>query len=544
MQNDKFESRRQFNLQGSIDGFIRPNGPGQSAVPRSRRQFANSNPKPATSLRSKYGQTQQLQSFTTYYSPLADQRTASLSNSHKLRFGWFKRHKIASSAMTLLILGFLVGSWYGASILGNLNKVFHGNIFTDAKALFSQTKLKGEAQGRVNILLAGDSADDPNHGGAQLTDSIMVVSIDTKDHTGFMLSIPRDLWVNLPGWSHQKINAANEVNNFNQPGYPHGGMGQLEQIVRNDLGIPIDYYALINYTAFRDAVNSVGGITINIQSDDPRGLFDPNISKADGGPLELPNGTVTLNGQTALNLARARGDPCGCGQVEYGFPQSDYNRTQHQRQMLTALAQKAQTVGVLANPIKVSDLFRSFGNNIATDFNLQDVLRFIQITKGMNITGLQSIALSNSGQHPLLTGYFAPDGEEALIPTAGIDNFGQIQQFYQQLTSDNPVVKEAPSVVVLNGGGVTGLAHKDATFLKSQGFNVVGAADANGQYPSTLIVDLNNGKKPASLQLLKSFSRGASVTTSTSSSTEAAEAQGYNADFVIVLGQTGGVQQP
>jgi LCP family protein required for cell wall assembly len=522
------------------DGFSRPSRSKQPRRQTSRSPILSQPGKSGNTTRAKVsGQP----AFAQYYSPYTAKRTVTQQKRPKIRPGWFKRHKIITAVLAILLLGFGVGSWYGAQIIGNLDKVFHGNVFTDAKALFSQTKLKGEDQGRVNILLAGDSADDPNHGGAQLTDSIMIVSIDTKTHTGFMLSIPRDLWVDIPGWSHQKINVANEVNNFNQAGYPKGGMGQLEEIVQNNLGIPIDYYALINYTAFRDAVNSVGGVTINIQSPDPRGLYDPNISKADGGPLKLPNGTVTLNGQTALNLARARGDPCGCGSVEYGFPQSDYNRTQHQRQMLTALAQKAQSAGVLANPIKITNLFNSFGNNVATDLNIQDVLRFIQVTKGMNINSLQSLALSNSGSKPLLTGYFAPDGEEALIPIAGVDNFGQIQQYYQQLTSDNPVVKEAPSVVVLNGSGIIGLAHKDATLLKSEGFNVVGTADANGQYASSLIIDMSNGKKPASRQVLQSLSKGAGVTASINSSTEATEAQGYNADFVIVLGQNSS-QQP
>jgi LCP family protein required for cell wall assembly len=484
--------------------------------------------------------------FPRYYSPYAAKQATSLPQRPKIKSKWSMKRKFVTSGLTLLLVGFVFGGWFGARLIGNLDKVFHGNVFSDVHALFSSTKLKGENQGRVNILLAGDSADDPNHGGAQLTDSIMVVSIDTKNHTGFMLSIPRDLWVNIPGWSHQKINAANDVTNFNQSGYPHGGMGQLEQIVQTDLGIPIDYYALINYTAFKDAVNAVGGITINIQSPDPRGLYDPNIAKADGGPLKLPNGEVTLNGQTALNLARARGDPCGCGQYEYGFPQSDYNRTQHQRQMLTALAQKAQTAGVLANPIRVSQLFNSFGNNIATDLNLQDTLRFIQITKGMNVANLQPLALSNSGKNALLTGYAAPDGEQALIPTAGVDNFGQIQQYYQQLTSDDPVAKEAPSVVVLNAGGITGLAHKEATMLQSKGFNVTGAYDANNQYPNSLIVDLSNNQKPASKQLLQSiFARGTATTTSITSSTEASEAQNYSANFVVILGQKqGSTQQP
>lgn len=533
----------------SIDGFL---GPAQNAQLRRKSTQLSKQPtgllaKPSQPNLSVGSQTEGMAppQFPRYYSPVTGKQAA-IPKRSKIKPKWSTKRRIVTSALTLLLIGFLFGGWYGARLIGNLDKVFHGNIFSDVHAIFSQTKLKGEDQGRVNILLAGDSADDANHGGAQLTDSIMLVSIDTKNHTGFMLSIPRDLWVNIPGWSHQKINAANDVTNFNQPGYPKGGMGQLEQIVQTQLGIPINYYALINYTAFRDSVNSVGGITVNIQSPDPRGLYDPNINQHDGGPLKLPNGVVNLDGQTALNLARARGDPCSCGHIEYGFPQSDFNRTQHQRQMFTALAQKAQSVGVLTNPIKVSKLFNSFGNNIATDLNLQDVLRFVQITKGMNVSNLQPLSLSNSGPHTLLTGYTAPDGEAALIPIAGIDNFGQIRQYYQQLTSTDLVVQEAPSVVVLNGSGVTGLAHKEATVLQAKGFNVLGATDANGLYANSLIVDLSNSKKPASKKLLQGlFVRDTTTTTSATSSAEAAEAQASKADFVIVLGQhTDSIQQP
>ncbi|HET9174564.1 MAG TPA: LCP family protein [Candidatus Saccharimonadales bacterium] len=530
------EQNKRRPKSGSMDGFLRPSMQPRK-IPRTAVRQGPINPSPRNTLPTK-GNSSSLP-YTSYYKPagLSETRRPLNVTPPKQKKHWSVKRKIIMSALTILLIGFGVGSWYGARLLGNLDKVFHGNIISDAQALFSNTKLKGEDQGRVNILLAGDSADDPNHGGAQLTDSIMVLSIDTKNHTGFMLSIPRDLWVDIPGWSHQKINAANDVTNFSQQGYPKGGMGQLQQIVQSDLGIPIDYYALINYTAFKDSVNAVGGISINIQSNDPRGLFDPNIAKADGGPLKLPNGEVTLDGQTALNLARARGDPCGCGQYEYGFPQSDYNRTQHQRQMLVALAQKAQSVGVLANPIKVTNLFNSFGNNVATDLNLQDVLRFIQLSKGLNLTKLQTLDLPNSGPNALITSYTAPDGEEALIPKAGIDNFSQIQYYYQQLTSDNPIVREAPTVVVLNGGSVAGLARKEAAVLKNDGFQVIGEANTNSQYSSALVVDSTNGNKPASKQSLQNIFKNSEFVNASTASTEAEEASGYSADFVVILGQ-------
>ena len=443
-----------------------------------------------------------------------------------------KKKAIKRSVLTVLVLFLLVGGFLGVKGLNTLNKVFHGNVISDVTAAFNSTPLKGESSGRVNILLAGDSSDDPNHGGAQLTDSILLLSIDTKNHTAFLLSIPRDLWVNVPGLnSYQKINAANDVTNFSASGYPSGGMGQLEQIVQTQLGIPVDYYGLMDYGAFKDAVNAVGGVTINIQSPDPRGLYDPNTN------LKLANGEVTLNGQQALNLARARGD----GPGSYGFPDSDFDRTAHQRQLFTAVAAKAGSAGVLANPIKISDLIGTLGNNIITDLTLQNVLRLVQITKGVNLSSIQSYSfsstISSTTPNPILKNYTDPaSGEEALIPSEGIGDYGQMQQYYQQLTSNNPIVKEAPSVVILNASDVVGLAKKQQTILQAKGFNVTTITDANNQHPNTMIVDNSGGKKPNSLKELQAQYTGTTVTSDTGS-TEAQEAQGYTGNFVVILGQ-------
>ena len=431
--------------------------------------------------------------------------------------------RYAIIVLLITIVGF--GAWFGSSIVGSINKVFHGNVFSDVHALISGSTLN-ESNGRINILLAGDSVDDPGHQGGMLTDSIMVISYDPANKTGFILSIPRDLWVNIPGWNHEKINAANDVTNFSQPGYPNGGIGQLQEIVQTDLGIPIDYEATIDYTAFRDAVNTVGGITINIQTPDPRGLYDPYTN------LRLPNGQVTLNGQQALNLARTRGDGPGA----YGIPNADFTRTEHQREMLVALIKKSLSLGVLSNPVKVASLFKSFGSNVTTNLTLGDLTSLLHLSGGLNLSHLQSVTYAYGGPNSLLTSYLAPDGEDALIPALGLDNFTNLQAYYQQLTSSNPISQEAPTVTILNGSDVSGLASREKTVLEAQGFNVVAIADASKVYPSSLIVDNTSGAKPASASQLGKDIKGQTVT-STTGSAEAGEAANYSTDFVVVLGQ-------
>jgi len=461
---------------------------------------------------------------------LPDEKPAKTKKIRKVRSKKRRIVKWAALTAVLAILG--TGGFIGGPALNSINKVFHGNVISDVTAAFDSTPLKGESTGRVNILLAGDSVDDPNHDGADLTDSILICSIDLQDHTAFLLSIPRDLWVYVPGMnSYQKINAANTVNNFSEPGYPSGGMGELESIIETDFGIPIDYYGLMDYTAFKDAVNAVGGVTITIQSPDPRGLYDPFTS------IRLPNGPVALNGQQALNLARARGDGYG----SYGFPDSDFDRTEHQRQLFIAVANKAKSLGVLANPIRISDLISTLSNNFQTDLTLQNVLRLIQITKGIDPTTAQSYAfsstLTSANPNPILKGYIdSGSGEDALIPTAGIGNYGQLEQYYLQLTSSNPIVREAPSVVILNGSDVNGLAAQQQSILQTKNFTVSSIGDAISSYPTSMIVDNTNGAKPNSLKLLQQLYPGSTATSSTASA-EAAEAANYTSDFVVILGQ-------
>lgn len=440
-----------------------------------------------------------------------------------------KRIKRIVKYSVLLIIAFIivVGGFLGFKVFHNIDKVFGGNVISNISSLFSSTTLKGQASGRINILLAGDSADQLGHGGAQLTDSILVASIDTQNNTAFLLSIPRDFWVDIPGMGWEKINAANDNTATYFPGYPQNGMGILEHLITSDLGIPIDYYALSDYGAFSAAVNAVGGVSVNIQSPDSRGLYDPYTN------LKLPNGPVELNGQTALNLARARGD----GPGSYGFPNSDFDRTEHQRQIFTAVAAKAKTIGVLADPIKIGDLFDTIGNNVETDLSLKDVLALIKITKNINLSNIQSFSFCstlsvglNGCTTPILTDYTDPvSGQEAIIPVAGIGDYTQMQQYYNQLTSSNPLVKENADIVILNGGKTSGIAAVYQTKIDNAGGNVSSIGDSPSVITSNQIIDNSGGTDPNTKNYLESIF-GTTVIASNSNNNPS------GATFVVIIG--------
>lgn len=418
----------------------------------------------------------------------------------------------------LLLLG---GLWFGfkfyrdiAKLTGNANPF---SLFT----VFHPVALQNQ-NGRVNILLAANSADDPGHNGANLTDSVMVLSLNTKNNTALILSIPRDLWVDIPGVGHAKINSA----------YPNGGMDLLQEVVQDNLGLTIDYQALVNYGAFRDLVNAVGGITITIKSSDRRGIYDPSLDYTTRNCCALakyPNGAATLNGHQALDLARARGDAYG----SYGYEQSDFTRTMYQREMMVAVKDKAVQPSVIANPFKVSSLIDAVGNNVKTNLQLNEIETLYTYMKKVDDSKIDSYNINSlkGKDSTMLANYTSPDGQSALIPAAGLDDFGDIQKQIQKIFTADPVTKEGATTVVLNGTETPGLALGQENKLIGKGMTIA-IGDAPSTQATNTIIDNSGGDKPNTLAYLKSQYHATIVTSTSLTATYP------NADFILILGQT------
>jgi polyisoprenyl-teichoic acid--peptidoglycan teichoic acid transferase len=363
------------------------------------------------------------------YHPVAKEDTAITATSEKHHRPWKKI--ILWIISIIVIVGLFTGGWVFWKLFANQIKVFGwGSVF----GLFRDEKLKGEDTGHVNILLAGNSVDDAGHAGAQLTDSIMVLSINTSNKSAFMLSVPRDLYVNIPDNGYAKINEAYQdgtSQHFDEPGYAEGGMGLLAKTVSEHFGMPIHYYALVNYAAVRDAVNAVGGIDVTIDSSDPRGLYDPSIDYANNRkPLvRLPNGKQTIDGAQALGLARARGQAYGA----YGYGLGDFERTKNQRLILLGLKNKAVSLSTLANPVKLGELFDSFGNNVTTDLSLGNTRRLYSLLKEIPDSSITSVGLNDVNDKNLLMSYTTRTGQSALVPRLGVDDFSEIQAYITEL---------------------------------------------------------------------------------------------------------------
>jgi len=459
---------------------------------------------------------------------IADNSDRSSAPKKQSKRSW--RQIFRRSAFGLGALVLLIGVWFGFRFYKDIAKITGNNNPFSLLSVFHPVPLKNQ-DGRVNILVAGNSADDVGHNGGDLTDSIMVLSVNTKNNTALMLSVPRDLWVNIPGVGHSRINAA----------YPNGGMNKLQSVVQDNLGITIDYQVLVNYEAFKDLVNALGNISITIKSTDPRGIYDPNIdyqSKKCCVLAKYPNGQVTLNGQQALDLARARGDPLYPGapnypQVAYGFSNSDFDRTEHQRQMLVAIKDKSSQSSVIANPFKVASLIDAVGKNVKTNLQVNEIETLYTYMKKIDDNKIDSYninSLQGKGT-TMLTNYTTPDGQSVLVPSAGLDDFTDIQTQITKILTSDPITKEGATVVVLNGTDTVGLALAQEGKLARKGMTV-SIADANANQSTNTLIDNSNGEMPNTLAYLKSQYQAAIVT-------NAPLTRAYpGADFILILGQS------
>jgi len=419
-----------------------------------------------------------------------------------------KKRRIIKWIIIVIVLCILgVGGWIAYKVLHAGSTIFKGNIFS---AIIAPDKpLKADSLGNTNILLLGTSESDPNHPAAQLTDSMMVISVNQKSKQVFLMSIPRDLWVTYDkpcsvGYSG-KINATYECS----LGTSLGGLAatQNDELtaetntaskVSEVTGVGIQYVVHMNLAVIQKVVDAVGGIDITIDSPDPRGILDRNFDWRCNYKCYLvkyPNGPAHLTGTNAMWLAQARNDAGG-----YGLPRSNFDREANQRKIAIATKDKATSVGFLANPINVVNLIDALGTNLHTTIDSTEIKSFVDLIKAVPSNNITSIDLQDDGPSILTTGT-GPDGSSIVEPTAGLEDYVAIQNFTQQLLSGQaPIIAEHAAVDVLNGSGTSGAGQTEATALQSDGYTIGTVATApTGTYPQYSIYDLSKGAKPKTL---------------------------------------------
>lgn len=433
---------------------------------------------------------------------------------------WALRSTVVGLVLVIAFGGLLVSQgWLKA------RKVFRGGTTTAAalQANVDPVLLKGEGDGRINVLLLGRGGG--THDAPDLTDTMMLASIDPVNHTATLLSIPRDMWVNVQGSGQMKINAAWETGKYKSLGRISSdtsnaqatlaGFTLADQTVENVLGVPIHYNVLIDFDAFKQAVDTVGGVTVNV----PENLYDPTMAwENHNNPILVAAGTQTLSGSKALMYTRSRETT------------SDFARGQRQRAVLVALKDKVNSLGTLTNPASLASLANAFGNNVQTDLSINDAAHLATIVKDVSSSSVNSIGMADAPNSYVTTG--AVGNQSVVQPKAGQFNFSAIQNFVRGQLKDPYLAKEQSKIQIYNGTTVPGMAGTQADILKTYGYTVTGTGNAPTKgYKQTIVVDLSGGAKKYTKHYLE---QRFGVTATTTLPDPAILPNG--ADFVIIVG--------
>ena len=453
----------------------------------------------------------------------------------KYRFG-FQRPKVRKVAKRAgLVLGALVlllGVYFAAKIYITERHLFRGGGKAPALAAnVDINQLKGEGDGRVNILLLGIGG--VGHDGADLTDTMMLASIDPINHSVGLLSIPRDLWVKMPPGSfvgnYQKINAAYESGKYSYLGKEdatsgnskaiQAGFDTVDSVVSGVLGVPIHYNVLVDFQAFQQSVDSIGCVSINV----PTELYDPTVAwENHNSPIVAKPGVQTMCGQQALLYARSR------------ETSSDFARGERQRALMVAIKDKTLTLGTFSNPVKVSNLLSSLGTNVYSDFSLGDISRLYQIAQQIPSASIKSLDLDTPPNQLVTTADI--NGLSAVEPLAGPYDYSAIQSYVRNTLKDSFIAKENAQIAVYNATDVAGVATSEGTLLKSYGYSVTTIANTTvlTNPAKTTLVDLTKGKDKYTRHYLEQRFSVSAVSTIPKSAGVTAPT---GTSFVIILGR-------
>lgn len=359
------------------------------------------------------------------------------------------------------------------------------------------------AQGKVNILVMGvdERADDVGR-----SDTMFVVTVDTKTKSVALLSIPRDTRVKIPGHGWDKINHA----------YAEGGHKLTMQAVEGLMGIPIDHYVLVNFNGFKKIVDAIGGVNIDVE----KRMYYEDPYDGDGLVIDLKPGVQHMDGKTAIQYVR------------YRDAEGDIGRIQRQQKFLKAVFNEIASPSVIT---KIPAIIREVGATVKSDMSTTEMVNLAQILNDAYKQGLKTDMVPGKPAYIDEISYWLPDLmalRQHMAATLGVtmdDKYvtasrreaseyetsipkemkivevpKAVQQPKAPTDPDKPKQTTKPDagqsaknpsatsgkvrVEVVNASGSADAGSKAAATLRSQGFEVVGVSTLTTPYPNTVVI--------------------------------------------------------
>lgn len=406
----------------------------------------------------------------------------------------------------------------------------------------TERRLLGEERDRINILVLGEGGE--GHDGPHLTDTILLFTLEPSTKRVGILSLPRDLWVPLPGIGQGKINSANALAEKRQPG---SGGDYARRTISELLGLPVDYYVRVDFSAFKTLIDDVGGVTVNVEREFADFAYptDDALFKT----VRFDKGWQTMNGETALEFVRSRH-----GNNNEG---SDFARSARQQKVLLALKEKIVSFDTLLNPSRVAGILETLQSHVITDLELWEVVKLAKIMKQIDPAKLVRHVLDDRPEGPLYASTMRVSDGDAFVLLPRRDDWSDIRRIARNIleesvaTVDQPPPAPKPARVEIRNGTVQpGLAKKTQDLLTKVGYDVIQIGNAKSQnQEKTVVYDLTNGGRPDALQTLQNLLNAEVALTlpgylasgltpsSLTLSNEEQESGGGGIDFLVVLGK-------
>lgn len=361
--------------------------------------------------------------------------------------GWLLRLVIAAAIFALLAAaaGFLtVGS---PTLTRSLSSVL-------LKPQVGATQWNGEDRITVAMFGLTQRTTEPAR-----TDTLLIMDIDPSRHVIHMLSVPRDLWVDIPGHGYGKLAIAYEI----------GGPRLATYTLERDLGIPVDYFMALTFRGFIRVVNAMGGVEVDV----PKELNDPLYPCLVGSaycPIDIKKGWHHMSGYQALEFVRER----------HAFAQQDLARVQDQQAFAAAV--KSTLLSPLTWP-RYPGILDALKSSLITNFAWNDLPELsIQYLLASKNQLTHNYINQNDG---LVQPSVSSDGQDILVPTTSTG----IPDLVHKLFSDPILAQQHDTVAVLNGTDQSGLAADVEGTLHSLGFNAVSTGNAaSANYQHTMVI--------------------------------------------------------